>query len=222
MAEAIADTVGRDRIFLEQTVISIDHEQRCVTLKTGAQIRYRRLVNTMALPTLVDCLNECPEEVRIARSNLRATEVVYFNVGLKGPLGVPDHWVYVPEDQWPMYRVGSFTNANPAMAPKHHASLYVELSDRETHPEALIPRVTDGLCEMGFIQNAAQVLFMKPRRIPNAYVIYDAPYASARETIHTWLRNLDIRSIGRYGDWNYSSMEDALIAGRDIASEDSW
>ena len=222
VAEAIADAVGRDRIFLKQTVTSIDHTQRCVTLKTGAQIRYKRLVNTMALPSLIDCMKECPAEVRHARSNLRATEVIYFNVGLRGSLGVPDHWVYVPEDKWPMYRVGSFTNANPAMAPEGHSSLYVELSDRKTDPEALIPRVTQGLCEMGFIEDPAQVLFMKPRRIPNAYVIYDEPYAGARETIHTWLNNIDVRSIGRYGDWNYSSMEDALIAGRDVASEDCW
>ncbi|MEE2788144.1 MAG: FAD-dependent oxidoreductase [Myxococcota bacterium] len=221
VAEAIADAVGRARIFLQQTVTSIDHQRRIVTLQSGAQIRYRKLVNTMALPSLVDCFDECPDKVRQARGNLRATEVIYFNVGIRGPLGVPDHWVYVPELEWPMYRVGSFTNANPAMAPNGHSSLYVELSDRETDPAALVPRVTEGLVAMGFIDEPSQVLFMTPRRIENAYVIYDRHYAAARAQIHDWLAGVGITSIGRYGDWNYSSMEDALLAGRAIAKEDA-
>ena len=35
-----------------------------------------------------------------------------------------------------------------------------------------------------------------------------------RDFIHQWLNEVDILSIGRYGDWNYSSMEDALLDGK--------
>ena len=149
-----------------------------------------------------------------SKSKLRATEVIYLNVGIEGPLGQADHWIYVPEERWPMYRVGSFTNAMPSMAPEGCSSLYIELSDRERPLEQIIPEVIQGLIEMSLIDDKKQVKFVEPRRIPNAYVIYDEHYHEAREIIHQWLTKVDILSVGRYGDWNYSSMEDALLDGK--------
>ena len=216
LADALADAVGRGRIFHDQRVIHIDPARKTVRTASG-EIQYERLINTMPLPAFIDALNEVPESVQAARSKLRATEVVYFNAGIKGALGQPDHWIYVPEETWPMYRVGSFSNAVPSSAPDGQSSLYIELSDRETPPEALIPKVTEGLIAMGLIKSAEQVLFMHPRRIKHAYVIYDFDYHQSRAEIHAWLGTQNLMSIGRYGDWNYSSMEDALIDGREAA-----
>ena len=70
---------------------------------------------------------------------------------------------------------------------------------------------------MGLIKSADQILFAHAHRIPNAYVIYDQAYPESREVIHRWLSTTGILSTGRYGDWNYSSMEDALIDGRNAA-----
>ena len=95
--------------------------------------------------------------------------------------------------------------------------LYVEMADRETPPEDLRGRVPEGLVAMGVIDRPERVLFMEPRRTDCAYVIYDFDYHESRERIHRWLGGVGVQSIGRYGDWNYSAMEDALIAGRRAA-----
>lgn len=219
VADGLADAVGRDRIFLGKTVVAIDPIERCVTFEDGDRIRYQNLINTMALPHFIDGLSDVPDSVLEARQLLRANEVVYLNVGIEGALGAPDHWIYVPEETWPMYRVGSFSNANPAMAPEGCSSLYIELSDRETPLETLRPRIEEGLCAMGLIDSPERVLFMHERRIKNAYVIYDFNYHACRHQIHEWLKEQGLWSIGRYGDWNYSSMEDALIDGRRTADE---
>ncbi len=219
VAEGLADEVGRENIFLERTVQSIDLQSRSVTLSTGESISYDRLVNTMALPDFIDRIDAVPDTVLSARASLRANEVVYLNVGLSCALGQPDHWIYVPEDEWPMYRVGSFSNANPNMAPEGCSSLYIELSDRDTPLEELRPRIEEGLCAMNLISSPDQILFMHERRIKNAYVIYDFNYHECRQEIHEWMDGQGIWSIGRYGDWNYSSMEDALIDGRRAAAE---
>ncbi len=219
VAEALADEAGRSHIHLNSTIRSIDLNAKTMTLEDGRVIGFNTLVNTMALPHLIDAIDEVPDDVLAARQQLRANEVVYLNVGIRGQLGQTDHWIYVPEEQWPVYRVGSFSNANPAMAPSGNASLYIELSDRETPLEVLQPRIVECLCAMELISSPDQVLFMEARRIKNAYVIYDFQYHEARETIHAWLRSVGVKSIGRYGDWNYSSMEDALIDGRRTAAE---
>ena len=218
VANALAESIGDDHIVLNAKVEHIDLDARCVTLVDGRQYRFENLVNTTALPFFLDALKTCPEHVRVARNKLVANEVVYLNVGIDGPLGQSDHWIYVPEDKWPMYRVGSFSNANPAMAPAGCSSLYIELSDRDTPLEILRPRIEEGLIAMGLIEDQAQVRFMSTRRIQNAYVIYDFEYHDTRKLIHDWLQQQSVSSIGRYGDWNYSSMEDALIDGRSTAA----
>ncbi|MCB9526925.1 MAG: FAD-dependent oxidoreductase [Myxococcales bacterium] len=219
LAEALADAVGRERITLGDGVASIDPEARVATLHSGRRVAYRHLVSTMQLPRLVDALTDVPAAVRAARAKLRGNEVRYLNVGVDGPLGQPDHWIYVPEELWPFYRVGSFSNANPAMAPAGMSSLYIEMSDRDTPLDALRDRIGEGLVAMGLIDTPARVRFMHERRIHNAYVIYDFAYHDSRAAVHAWLDEQGIASIGRYGDWNYSSMEDALIDGRTAAEK---
>lgn len=218
VANAIARNVGDQNITLNAPVKTINFQEKCVTFENGQMCQYQRLISTMALPNLVDSLIDPPEAVLQARHRLRANEVVYLNVGLRKPVGQPDHWIYVPELKFPIYRVGSFSNANPNMVPPGCGSLYVELSDRKTPLEELEPMITSTLSEMGLIKTADDILFMHERRIPNAYVLYDFHYQSARKTIMDFLHSEGIESIGRYGDWNYSSMEDALIDGRNAGS----
>ena len=218
VAQALADGITEVPVHLQQTVKSIDPISKTVHTHQGTQYHYQKLVNTMPLPLLIDCMQEAvPPAIKQARSLLRANEVIYLNVGIQGQLGEDDHWVYVPEMKWPMYRVGSFSNACSQMAPDGCSSLYIELSDRERPLEQIMPEVIEGLIAMGMIQHASQVLFAHVRRIPMAYVIYDFQYAQARTQIHEWLAQYDILSTGRYGDWNYSSMEDALLDGRKAA-----
>jgi protoporphyrinogen oxidase len=96
--------------------------------------------------------------------------------------------------------------------------MYIELADRrEPDMDELVPRVADGLVEMGFIERPEQVRFATKRTIEHAYVIYDHAYYEAVDTVQAFLKERDILSTGRYGGWNYSSMEDALLFGRDAA-----
>ena len=231
VAQKLADLGGRDHIKLNSSVVQVDPQRRELTVETHnaagdlasvpypsrETYAYERLINTMPLPDLIDRCVDVPDAVLRARQQLRATEVIYLNVGVKGPLGQPDHWIYVPEEEWPMYRVGSFTNAMPSMAPEGYSSLYIELSDRERSVEEITPKVIEGLIAMGLIEHEDAIEFIETRRIPHAYVIYDERYAEAREIIHQWLDQVDILSVGRYGDWNYSSMEDALLDGKRAA-----
>lgn len=217
LAEAIADGVGRDHIRLSSPVERIDPEAKVATLADGSTVAYTHLVSTMQLPHLIDRLTSAPDAVRAARGRLRGNVVRYLNVGVKGPLGQPDHWIYVPEERWPFYRVGSFSNANPAMAPAGCGALYIEMSDRDTPLDDLRETLGEGLVAMGLIDDPARILFMHERVIENAYVIYDFDYHDSRQAILDHLEAVGIQSIGRYGDWNYSSMEDALLDGRRAA-----
>ena len=55
------------------------------------------------------------------------------------------------------------------------------------------------------------------RRIDYAYVIFDHAYYDALAVIEPFLAEARIVSAGRYGQWTYCSMEDALLMGRQAA-----
>lgn len=196
---------------------SIDFRSRTLLFADEA-VRYDALISTMPLRSLVGSLDGPPEEVSRAARLLRCTHLYYLDVALDTPCLQPLHWVYVPEERYPFYRVGCYSHFSPKMAPPGKAGLYVELADRALPDMAeLTPRVAAGLVEMGIIASASAIRFARLRRIDHAYVVFDHHYYPSLAVIRPFLDAERILSVGRYGGWNYSSMEDALLFGRDAA-----
>jgi protoporphyrinogen oxidase len=198
----------------------IDFTGRRLHFSDGESVRYDVLINTAPLPTLIRLLEGAPEAVTRAANELRCNPLYYLDVALSVPAGKPFHWIYVPEAKYPFYRVGCYSHFSSAMAPEGCANLYVELADRnEPDLDLLLPHVAASLVEMGMIGRESDIAFARVRKIDYAYVIFDHQYFDALSVIKPFLENERILSAGRYGDWNYSSMEDALIFGRTAAEK---
>jgi protoporphyrinogen oxidase len=192
----------------------IDLGARAIEL-ANERVPFDVLVSSVPLPVLLGLLDPLPAAVRAAAAKLRATHLYYLDVALERPPLADFHWVYVPEAKYPFYRVGCYSHFSADLAPPGKGSLYVELAERA---EPDLPRVTSeviaGLLEMGVIERASDVRFARLRRIDFAYVIFDHAYYDALAVIEPFLEEQRIVSTGRYGAWNYSSMEDALLMGR--------
>jgi protoporphyrinogen oxidase len=200
------------------SVVSIDPARRTALLTTGETVRWRSVIATAALPGVLDLLPAAPPAVRDAARSLRATTVTYVNVAARDVGGPPWHWVYLPEPRLLPYRVGSASAAVPGLAPPGHRSFYVEISASGPVPAVRAEEAAVAtLLELGFLRSPTDVLFLETRRIPDAYVIHDHAWAASREVVRTWLAGQDILVAGRSGGWEYSSMEDALLAGRQAA-----
>ncbi len=185
----------------------------------GERLRYGALVASAPLPELVKLLDDAPREVVDAADKLRCTAVRYLNVATRRPAKAAYHWLYVPERQYPFYRVGVYTNAVPSMAPPGCGSLYVELSERGPMPslDAILPGIAEALVAAQVLDAPDDILFAELKEIRWAYVVFDEHYYDAVGTITRYLESVDIYPRGRYGSWTYNSMEDCLIAGRQVA-----
>ncbi len=180
--------------------------------------KYRVLISSLPLPSLLRLIADLPGQVAAAAQQLRCAPLYYLDVALHRTAQKSMHWAYVPEDRFPFYRVGNYAEFSATMAPPGAACLYVELVSREEPAlQNLWPDVQTGLAEMGFIKSADDVAFCRVRRIDHAYVIYDRHREPALATIDEYLKSVNILSTGRYGGWNYSSMEDALDFGERAA-----
>ena len=199
----------------------IDLKRRAVGIG-GEEKPFEALVSTIPLPVLVGLIREVPHDVCVASERLRCTPVRYFNVATKKPVPADFHWIYVPEKQYPFYRVGIYTNAVPKMAPEGLGSLYVELSERGPEPKGkqlvqLKKDVAKGLVAIGAIAHEDDILFADLKTLEYAYVVFDHNYYADTKLIRSFLQSNGIYPIGRYGSWTYNSMEDCILAGREVA-----
>jgi protoporphyrinogen oxidase len=195
----------------------IDLRARVLEL-ADERVPFVALISTIPLPVLLGLLDPVPPEVRAAAAKLRATHLYYLDVALERAPKTDFHWAYVPEAKYPFYRVGCYSHFSPDLAPPGAGSLYVELADREPPVlERVLPDVTRGLVDMGVIDGPEQIRFARIRRIDFAYVVFDHAYYDALAVIRRFLAEARIVSTGRYGGWQYGSMEDALLEGRAAA-----
>jgi len=198
--------------------LALDPVRKVATLSSGEELRFGSVIATIPLPELVGLVGGAPPAVLEAASTLRAIAVTYVNVAARD-VGAPRfHWVYLPEERLRPYRVGSASAAAPATAPEGCRSFWVEFSGREPLAAAEVePAAIETLLELGFLRSREDVLFLETRTIPCAYVLCDRAWAPARDLLVRWLADRDILVAGRYGRWEYSSMEDALLQGRAAA-----
>ena len=210
---------ARTPVELQRAPEQIDLERRVLVFK-DEEVSFDVLVSSIPLPALLRLLSTLPDAVTEAAQRLRSTHLHYFDLGLSVPNPNPYHWIYVPEDKYPFYRVGCYSHFSEKLTPPGKSSLYVELADRRApNPEHALVSVVEGLRQLGLLKSERDIELWRLRTIDHAYVIYDHQYRAALDVIEPFLVEQRIVSSGRYGAWNYSSMEDALLMGRSAARD---
>ena len=197
-------------------VLAVDPKRKEVRLNNGSIVRYKKLISTQHLPALVGMTKGAPAGVKAAAKKLRASSVLNVNFGIAGRNVSTKQWVYVPEPKLPFYRVGFYHNFSAALAPKGGSSVYAEMSYSPTRPldKAKAPaRVRQGLIEMGVLRKSDKIAATFVADIKNAYVVYDAHRSAAVARIQDYYQAQGIASTGRWGNWEYAAMEDAIWQG---------
>ncbi len=199
------------------------------------KIEYDYLVSTIPLPEFLPML-DLGEDVPANPSILRWNSVFCLNLGIKGNLSFPNfssssefssemkspigfHWIYFPEEHFPFYRVGSFSNVSPGMAPEGYSSIWIEISYRDERPDKdIIDKTIEILSKLGFFDKDF-VDYIHPLDIPYAYPIYNKERKEILSSLNKFLNKYKIKLAGRFGSWKYSYMEESILEGKRIAEE---
>jgi protoporphyrinogen oxidase len=202
-------------------VRAVDLPGRRVHLASGEAVEYERLVSTLPLDAFLGMLEPVVEpSLMKARTRLRAVQVVNLNLGIDRERVLRGHWVYFPEPAFPFYRVGSPTNYSAGVAPAGCSSLYVEVARRRDEPldaARLEEECLEGLRRAGILRSGDRIVAREILTLDPAYVIYDHFRRDALPAIHRILEAYGVISTGRFGAWEYGSMESALKQGREAA-----
>ena len=202
-------------------VLEINTKSRRVCFSDGSTEHYQNLVSTMPLPVLLQRCVDLPKTLREGGKKLRWTSVYAVNLAVMRKKISSQHWIYFPEKTFPFYRIGFPMNLSPAMGKAGMSSIAAEISHRPGEhipPSRLIKHTRAGLIRAGICRPGDTFVVSEVRDIPYAYVIFDRERGRIVPKMLDELERRGIYSIGRYGRWEHTSMENAIQQGKDTAT----
>ena len=211
---------GVQPITYDSELVEIDTGRRRVTFLDGRVEDYEELVSTIPVPELVRQCTDLPPAIQEEAKGLRCVSVYSVNLGVARERVSDKHWLYFPESEYPFYRAGFPMNFSSSVCPKGCSSLYVEISHQPTDirsPSDLITQVGQGMERAGIFRPDDDLVVADVRDIRYAYVLFDRHRARVLPEILAELERRGIHSIGRYGRWEHTSMEDAIAQGKQLA-----
>ncbi|HVZ79277.1 MAG TPA: FAD-dependent oxidoreductase [bacterium] len=216
LPQAIAK--GLPDLWLGAELAGLHLGKRTAWLKDGRAVPFDRMVSSLPLPRLVRLTRDLPAGLRRMAGRLKATSIYNINLGLRGRQPIPYSWVYFPGAEFTFHRAGSVSACVPTVAPSGHFSLYVEFSYRgpRPSPKVLGKQALEGLKHLGWIKSGKQVVSRADLDLPGAYVIYDRDRECVPELLDHYRRK-GVDGVGRYGLWEYGSMESAIAQGTSAA-----
>jgi len=206
-----------NNIKLLEEIIKIDVIQKRVKTSKGNEWGWDKLISTMPLKQLCRCTND--KELIELSKKLSNSSTIVFNFGIKGRLKKEleeAHWIYVPDRTIPFYRVGFYSNISETICPKDCSSIYVEVGkngvelDTTDISTSLQNRVIRNLEDIGWI-DPGSIICSAVHIIEFAYVHFSKNYDEVVPIILKKLKSYDIFPLGRYGKWDYTSIEDCIL-----------
>lgn len=221
LCDAFRDHVPK--IKLNEKVVRVAPKSKHVEFASGKSIRYEKLISTISLKKLIEKVeSDIPPEVKKAALRLRHNSILIINLGVGNGKLSNRHWVYIPEKKYAPYRVGIYSNFSRLMSPAGTSSYYIEIAYQKEwniNKEKVIDRAISEVIKMGFINKKENIRVQEIFDVETAYVIYDKYYSQSRKIVLDFLNKHDIYSIGRYGSWEYSGMEESMIQGKKIVDQ---
>jgi len=212
LPDTVAATVTG--LHLEREVVRIHLGERWLELADGERVGWRHLLSTISLPALVDrIIDDLPVEIADARRSLRWVRVLNLALGVAGEAPSREHWLYFPDPALPFYRVG-FPSNHGELAPEGHHTVSVELSMDPGAGDVneLAGAAEQALHDAGLLDPGA----IRVRRltvVDPAYVVFSHPRREAVASLRSFLQDRGVMLAGRWAEWKYSAMEDAILDG---------
>ena len=203
-----------------ETVQYIDPQKKVVRMASGRAQPYDVLISTLPLPSVYRMLKDTPDSLVSNAQQLQAISVMNINIGVNRPGISNQHWIYFPEDRFVFSRVGFPMNFSKAVAPEGTSSMYIEIThhpNEKLNIDEMFERALVDLQQCGILRKDDRILTRHVIDIPFAYVVFDQHRQKHLQNLIDYLESRDILTAGRYGRWDYYSMEDSILSGKAAA-----
>lgn len=216
----LCEKVDMNKVMLNTSVTSIDLNKKEVTLSTKEVISYNNLINTIPFNKFLSLLNI--QEYTNFSNELSYNKVLVFNLGFdkKSTYNNTD-WIYFPDKNINFYRAGFYDN----ILSSDKLSMYIEIgySKESIIDESTINKelslTLDNLKKCKIIDDTFKLVKYESIIMDPAYVHIDTLHDKLVKEIINDLETKNVYSVGRYGSWTYSSMEDAMLQSKELVEK---
>ena len=211
------DNLDKSKVLTKTEISNIDIPKKIATISNGEQIQYEYLINTMPLNKFLELIGGHDKLL----NEMSYNKVLVFNIGFdkESPLCKKEHWLYIPNKDTNYYRVGFYNN----ILGNKKLSMYIEIGyskdavidDKEINKQ--YKKTIENLKKDGIISEDMKVVDYCSIVMDPAYVHINTQTTDKINKLKKDLSKNNIYSIGRYGAWIYNSMEDSMVAAKELA-----
>lgn len=209
-----------NEIFYTYKAVKIDLANKTIIFANGQTQSYKVLINTLPLDQFVDMLyGSSSRTYNTAADKLLCNSVLNINLGFSRNDISNKHWIYFPEKKYPFYRFGFPHNFSAQAVPPGCSSLYAEVAYINRSASWKKKKASDVIAQICTLLDidTHEIITTKILDMPYAYVIYDHWREKHLPKLLHALEQDKLYCIGRYGAWKYSSMQEAILEGKQIA-----
>jgi len=207
----------------EVVKIGMKKDELSVVYKKGGKsrtMRCEKILSSLPLPSLIDMMEDAPEDVHKAARRLAYNSLLCINIGVDRE-GISDkHWLYFPEKKYAFNRISFPMNFSRYTTPPKKSSILTEITypkDGTVDVEEVKRQVIDGLIDAGIIKREDALNVVDISNFTYAYVIHELNRDKNVKIVHEFLKNHNIIPIGRFGEWRYLNMDASILSGKHAA-----
>ena len=164
-------------------------------------------------------LDNVPEDVLKAVNDLHWTCGYQVSLGFKRPDVAKYLWFYIYDEDILPARVYSPNLKSPDNAPKGCSSLQAEvfiandtkIADKDEVLRQTVSKLKE-ICQF----NDSDVVVKDIRFEPYANIIFTPEIYESRKVVREWLQAQGIKTIGRFGEWDYLWSHQAFESGMKV------
>jgi UDP-galactopyranose mutase len=217
---ALGERVGN--VHLERTAERIELPAKQVVFSDGEIVPFDQLVYSLPLCYIPRFIPNLPPEVQAACEGLRYQGIYCVNIGVDREAISDKHWIYYYEDEFPFHRLSLPANFSPDCVPPGKSSIATEVAFSDVRPldrDTAVEKTIEGLLASKLITPDDNISLVHTKEILPAYIIYDLNHAKYVAVIREYLGEHGIRTVGRFGEWQYFNMDHSMRSGKTAADE---
>lgn len=206
-------------IRLNKKAVRIDTAAKQVEFDDGTVENYDNLISSLPLPEIIKMISDVPENVQNAAKQLRWTCGYQVSLGFNR-LDVAKYlWFYIYDEDVPPARVYSPNLKSPDNAPDGCSSLQAEIffanGVKVVDKNIILQKTVEKLKEICQF-NDSDVVVKDIRFEPYANIIFTPEIYESRKVVREWLQAQGIKTIGRFGEWDYLWSHQAFESGMKV------
>jgi protoporphyrinogen oxidase len=202
---------------------SVDPKSKTARTASGRIFAWDRLVSTIPLPILLECISDCPSELRTVAQRLEAVSLKVVMIAAEKMPGERPQRLYIADPDVPAHKIAFNHQSSSALRQEPREAIMCEVSYSPHKPppcdDELEQIMVGWLVTQQLIRPDERAIEVRTLDVPFAYPVPTRERSGIVEEIRAYLAEYGIFSIGRFGGWNYANSDACINEAMTLAGQ---